>query len=320
MNASPFRLALACTVLAVAMPVAAQDAMQGMDMPEHATHAPTQHGHAARKAKPPAAPTQAKPAAQSTHDMAPMPADAMPGMHHAPPPSVPRSPDYSDGYTYGPMPGMDMPDDAAFGALLLDRLEYVHTRGGGHATAIDGEAWYGRNFDKLWVKFEGEHADGRMQDMRIEALWAHALAPFWDTQLGVRHDVGVGPGRTCAAFGVEGLAPYWFETQATLYIGQGGRTAARVSAQYEARFTQRLILTPSLEANFHGRGDPQRGIGAGLSDAELGLRLRYEIRREFAPYVGVVWQQRFGRTRELVHAQGESGGELQFVAGLRLWF
>jgi copper resistance protein B len=199
-------------------------------------------------------------------------------------------------------------------------MEYVHPRWGDDAVAIDGQAWYGRNFDKLWLKFEGGHADGRLQELRTEALWSHAIASFWNTQLGLRRDFGAGPDRTWAAFGIEGLAPYWFETEATLYVGQGGRTAARVAFEYEARFTQRLILQPSLEADFHGRGDPQRGIGSGLSDVEAGLRLRYEVRREFAPYVGVAWQQRFGRTRDYARALGEPADDLQFVAGVRVWF
>lgn len=308
MNSTRLRFALACAPLVIALPAAAQDAMQDVPMPSHHV----QPEHAVVTAKPPEPAAHAKPQSTRAGDMA--------AMHHAAPPAGPRSPDYSDGHTYGPMTGMDMQDDAPFGALLLDRLEYVHARGDGHATAIDGEAWYGRNFDKLWLKFEGEHAAGRLQDLRAEVLWAHAIAPFWNTQLGVRHDFGTGPGRTWAAFGVEGLAPYRFETQAALYVGQGGRTAARVAAEYEARFTQRLILQPSLEANFYGRSDPPRGVGAGLSDAELGLRLRYEVRREFAPYVGVVWQQHFGRARELAHAQGEPAGGLHIVAGVRLWF
>ncbi len=136
----------------------------------------------------------------------------------------------------------------------------------------------------------------------------------------MRHDSGVGPARTWAAFGIEGLAPYWFETEATIYMGQGGRTAARVAVEYEARFTQRLILQPSLEANWYGRDDQQRGIGAGLSDTEIGLRLRYEIRREFAPYLGIVWKQNFGRTADFVRARGEHVDDLQFVAGVRVWF
>ena len=231
-----------------------------------------------------------------------------------------RSPDYSDGYGYGSMTGMDMNDNPALGMLLLDRLEYVHSRDGGNAVAIDGEAWYGRNFNKMWLKFEGDRSAGRLQDLRTEALWDHAVSTYWDTQLGVRHDLGGGPGRTWAAFGIEGLAPYWFETQATLYVGQGGRTAARVAFDYEAMLTQRLILQPDVEANFYGRNDPERGLGSGLSDLEAGLRLRYEIRPEFAPYVGVVWQQQFGCTRDFARMRGEPAADLQFVAGFRTWF
>ncbi|TAN02578.1 MAG: copper resistance protein B [Rhodanobacteraceae bacterium] len=231
-----------------------------------------------------------------------------------------RSPDYSDGYGYGSMTGMDMHDNPPIAMLLLDQLEYVHSRDGGNAVAIDGQAWYGRNFNKLWLKFEGDGANGRLQDLRTEALWDHAVSTYWDTQVGVRHDFGIGPGRTWAAFGIEGLAPYWFETEATFYVGQDGRTAARVEFEYEALLTQRLILQPRLEANVYGKNDSQRGIGSGLSDVEAGLRLRYEIRREFAPYIGVVWRQRFGRTADFARAQGERADDLQFVAGIRLWF
>jgi copper resistance protein B len=242
-------------------------------------------------------------------------------MHMAPTPAAgARSPDYSDGFDPRPLSGMVMHYDTGLGMLLLDRLEYMHARDGANALAIDGEAWCGHNLDKLWLKFEGERADGRLQGLRTEALWSHAVAPFWDAQLGVRHDFGAGPGRTWAAIGVEGVAPYWFETEATLYVGQGGRTAARVAFEYEARFTQRLILQPSLEANLYGRDDPQRGIGSGLADVEAGMRLRYEIRREFAPYVGLVWRQRFGRSRDYARAQGEPADDLQLVAGVRVWF
>lgn len=231
-----------------------------------------------------------------------------------------RSPDYSDGYGYGPMPGLGMHDNPPIAMLLLNQLEYVHVRDGGNAVAIDGQAWYGRNFNKLWLKFEGDRSDGQLQELRTEALWDHAVTTYWDTQVGVRHDFGIGPGRTWTAFGIEGLAPYWFDSQATFYVGQGGRTAARVEFEYEELLTQRLILQPRLEANVYGKNDPQRGIGSGLSDVEAGLRLRYEIRREFAPYIGVVWRQRFGRTADFARAQGESADDLQFVAGVRVWF
>lgn len=305
---------LATRVLAFGVSVAcasagmAQEALQGMQMPEHQVH--PKHKQAAK----PSAPADTHEANHASHAM------QVPSMQAENEPAGGRSPDYSDGYTYGPMTGVDMRDDPAVGMSLLDRLEYVHSRDGGGAAAIDGEAWYGKNLDKLWLKFEGEHADGHWQDLRTEALWAHAIAPFWDTQAGVRHDSGVGPDRTWAAFGIEGLAPYWFETEATIYLGQGGRTAARVAMEYEARFTQRLILQPSLEANWYGRDDQQRGIGSGLSDTEIGLRLRYELRREFAPYIGLVWKQSFGRTADFVRARGGHADDLQFVAGVRVWF
>ncbi|HEX5961750.1 MAG TPA: copper resistance protein B [Rhodanobacteraceae bacterium] len=325
MHATFPALALACA-LGAAPPAIAQAAMQ--DMPTMDPASPEQHPRDQHAAHP--QPDQQESAAHGLRapvSAANAPQDAQPG--HAmdmasirggdAPPDA-RGPDYSDGHGYGSMAGMGMHDDPWLGMLLLDRLEYVHPRDGGDATAIDGEAWFGRNFNKLWLKFEGEHTDGRWHDLRTEALWSHAVAPFWDTQLGVRHDSGAGPGRTWAAFGIEGTAPYWFETEATLYVGQGGRTAARVALEYEARFTQRLILQPSVEANLYGRNDPRRGIGSGLSDIEAGLRLRYEIRREFAPYVGVAWQQRFGRSRGYARALGEPGEDLQFVAGFRIWF
>ncbi|EQD70574.1 Copper resistance B precursor, partial [mine drainage metagenome] len=127
---------------------------------------------------------------------------------------------------------------------------------------------------------------------------------FWDSTLGVRHDFGNGPGRNWAAFGVQGLAPYWFDIEATGYVGAGGRTAARFKAEYELLITQRLILQPEFEANLYGKPDPAWRLGSGLSDASLGLRLRYEIRREFAPYIGVVWQRVFGGTADLRRAEG----------------
>jgi len=162
----------------------------------------------------------------------------------------------------------------------------------------DAVAWYGGDFDKLWLRSEGERESHRT-DARIEALWNHAFASYWDWQLGARRDFSGGsahnvPDRTWTAFGIQGLAPYWFEIEATAYVGDGGRTAARVRAEYELLLTQRLILQPELELNWYDRRDRVREIAGGLSDAEVGLRLRYEIRREIAPYIGVVWKHRRG--------------------------
>ena len=146
------------------------------------------------------------------------------------------------------------------------------------------------------------------------------MAAYWDTQLGVRHDGGEGPSRSWLAFGVQGLAPYWFEVDAAVYVGDAGRTALRLEAEYELLLTQKLILQPRVEANLYGKRDAERGLGAGLSDLTAGVRLRYEIRREFAPYVGIEWAGKFGRTADYAQAAGEDAKETRFVAGLRFWY
>ena len=298
----------------------------------HAQQAPA-HDHHGRHA--PAAHMAMPMPASSTH----APAQAIPGMHGAAPPShahamssvdmptrqagheetVPRSPDYSDGVGHGSMPGMDMADDAALGMLRFDQLETFHGRDE-HGQRWDLQGWYGTDIDKLWLRSEGERTHDGLEDGDVELLWNHATTAFWNTQLGVRHDLGEGPERTWAAFGIEGLAPYFLDVAATFYAGPSGRTAARLRVEYELLFTQRLVLQPEFEANLYGKDDPQRGIGAGLSDASLGLRLRYEIRRRFAPYLGVVWRHRFGNSADMARGQGRVVSDRQWVAGLRLWF
>lgn len=252
--------------------------------------------------------------------MAPGQAMEMGPMQGGSPPPDARDPDaYADGLHGKMMGGMDMADDARFGRVLLDKLEYGHGNGGS-ALRLDGFAWYGGDYNKLFLKADGERENGRLAATRTEALWDRVFATFWSTQLGVRHDFGGGPGRTWAAFGVQGLAPYWFDVEATAYVGQGGRTAFRAEANYDLLFTQRLILRPVIKANFYGRDDPERAIGSGLSDVELGLRLRYEVQRQFAPYIGVSMKQRYGRTADLVRAAGEKVRDAQVVAGVRIWF
>jgi copper resistance protein B len=230
-----------------------------------------------------------------------------------------RSADYSGGVGYGSTPGLHMLDDAALGMLLIDRLEYFDGRND-NGVALDAQGWYGTDANKVWFKAEGERSAGRLQDLRTEALWAHPIGIYWNTQLGVRHDFGVGPGRTWAAFGVQGLAPYFFDVEATFYVGQAGRTAFRFESEYELLLTQRLILQPRFEMNLYGRDDPQRGIGSGLSDAELGLRLRYEFSRKFAPYVGVEFERKFGKTADFARNAGEPAFDPRLVAGIRFWF
>jgi copper resistance protein B len=214
---------------------------------------------------------------------------------------------------------MAMNDAAAVGMLLVDQLEW-RDGDGSSGPAWNAQGWYGTDYNKLWVKTEGERLDDVTEDGRVELLWDRIFSRWWGWQAGVRHDFGDGPSRNWLALGVQGLAPYFFNVEATAYVGDAGRTAARLQVEYELLFTQRLILQPELEVNAYGKDDPERQIGAGVSNLQLGLRLRYEIRREFAPYVGVVWQRSLGKTADLVSAAGENPSVFQVLAGVRFWF
>ncbi len=282
-------------------------------------------------ATPPAASTTMLPTkTQVAPDAAPAPAStassgSMPGMPMAhgshsdrpPAPAYPAPPPQPSAASMDA--AMDMADDRSYGQLLLNQLEATHASSG-NGQAWELQAWYGGDFNRLLLRSEGDRSGGRIQSADAEALWSHPYAAFWNTELGVRRDFGVGPGRSWAAFGVQGIAPYWFDIEATGYVGSGQRTAARLKVEYELLITQRLILQPEFEANLYGRSDPVRRIGSGLSDTGLGLRLRYEIRRQFAPYIGVVWVRRLGTTAAYARQDHQPVCELQLVAGLRLWF
>lgn len=214
---------------------------------------------------------------------------------------------------------MEMDDTAPVTMLRFDRLE---RSGGNHdaATAWKLAASVGGDFDKLLVRSEGEHTQGAFEGADAEVLWSHAMATYWDTQLGVRHDFGRGAHRSWTALGVQGRASYWFELGVTAYLGDAGRTALRAEADYDLSLTQRWILQPRLEFNAYGKADPAARIGSGLSDAALGLRLRYEIRRELAAYFGVERVERFGGTASLGEAGGVDARETRWVIGLRVWY
>jgi copper resistance protein B len=217
------------------------------------------------------------------------------------------------------MQNMDMHDNAPHSMLLIDQLEYAHGYDG-NGPMWDAEAWYGKDSNKLWLRSEGEGSHGRIDEGDIEAFWNHSVSAFWSTQLGVRHDLGVGPQRNWAAFGLEGLAPYWVELEATAYASESGRLAARLRAEYTLRFTQYWILQPEFETNLYSKDDLAQRVGSGVSNAQLGLRLRYEITRQFAPYIGVVWTRRFGATASFARLDQEPVFDRQFVIGIRLWF
>ncbi|POF42228.1 copper resistance protein CopB [Pseudomonas laurylsulfativorans] len=203
--------------------------------------------------------------------------------------------------------------------FLADKLEWQDADDGS-TLAWDLSGWIGGDIDRLWLRSEGERSNGVTEDAEIQALWGHAISPWWDVVSGVRQDFKPGAPQTWAAFGVQGMALYNFEAQATAFIGEGGQSAVRLEGDYDILLTNRLILQPTVELNAYSKNDPQRGIGAGLSNTEAGLRLRYEIRREFAPYLGVSWNRTYGNTADYANDEGEDRSEARLVLGVRLWF
>ncbi len=213
----------------------------------------------------------------------------------------------------------DAIDDPLLLTVILDQVE-MRDATGDDTFSWDVEGWLGKDLNKFWFKTEGERTAGNTEDAELQFLYSKAIDRYWDFQLGVRYDFEPSPSRSWAVIGVKGLAPYFFDIDAALFIGESGRTAFRFEAEYELLLTQRLILTPDIEISLYGKNDPMTGIGSGLSDIEAGLRLRYEIRREFAPYIGINWSRLFGNTADFARTAGESTSETQLVIGLRAWF
>jgi copper resistance protein B len=211
-------------------------------------------------------------------------------------------------------------DSGIYAHALLDQNE-GRIGGGRNAYRWEGQAWVGTDYDKLWLKSEGfVLGKGGTDDGRHELLYDRAITTYIDLQAGVRTDWDSGTGRTWAAFGVQGLAPLFFDYEATGYLSDEGHAAMRLAASYDLLITQRLILQPEIELNFYSKADPSRMVGAGLSDIDTGLRLRYEISRKFAPYIGIAYAGKFGQTAQMARQAGESAGALQFVIGIRSWF
>ena len=210
-------------------------------------------------------------------------------------------------------------DDAVHYYVLFDQLEW-QMGGGVTAGSWDNKGWIGKDVNRFWFRTEGEAEDGDLGEAQAHALFGRAIHRWWDLVVGVRQDFRPGPQRTWAAVGIQGLAPYWFEVEATAYIGGAGRTHFRVETEYELLLTNRLILQPLVELELYGKSDPERGIGAGLSSGEAGLRLRYEFRREFAPYLGVTWKRKFFGTADFAEDAGEDKRGAKFALGVRVWF
>lgn len=209
-----------------------------------------------------------------------------------------------------------------FHQIMFNLAEY-RARQGRDGYHWDGEAFVGGDVDRLWLKSEGEGEGAfgeRLGSAEVQALYSHAIGPYFNLQAGVRQDFGRGPNRTYATVGFEGLAPYMFEVEGALFLSTKGDLLGRFEGYYDQRITQRLILQPRVELNLAAQDVPENRIGSGLTDAELGLRLRYEITRRFAPYVGVTHEAKTGRTADFARADGEDPTTTSFVAGLRIWF
>ncbi|MGN6374674.1 MAG: copper resistance protein B [Sphingomonas sp.] len=203
--------------------------------------------------------------------------------------------------------------------VMVDRAEYRAGRGG-DGYLWDAQASYGGDLDKLWFKSEGEGTFGeKAEQAELQALYSHAITPWFDLQGGVRHDFARGH-RTDAVIGIQGMAPYRFDVGAAAFLSTRGELRARIDAALDQRITQRLILQPRAELNLAAQDMRDAGVGAGLDRVELGLRLRYEIRREFAPYIGIAQEWRTGRSADFARARGDHAATTGFVAGVRLWF
>jgi copper resistance protein B len=225
-----------------------------------------------------------------------------------------------------PTPGMN-----AGGAVqpVMDREILAHGifsqlegRSNGSNTEFrwEGQGWAGTDYDKLWIKSEGTLSNGAVDDGQQQFLYSRAVTTYFDLQGGLRSDIDSRPTRNWAAFGIQGLAPYFFDLELTGYVSGEGHLAGKLEASYDLLLTQRLILQPQVELNVYSKGDPARLVGAGFSDIDTGLRLRYEIDRKFAPYIGVVYEGKFGQTANFARRAGESTGDVRFAFGVRVWF
>lgn len=234
------------------------------------------------------------------------------------PPFIPRLTDEDRKAAFPDVEGHTVHDRALHTFVLLDQAEWQATADGSGVN-LDGKGWMGFDRDRLWFRAEGGGDSGQVDDAQAHILYGRQFSRWWDVLAGIRQDFRPGPAQTWAAVGVQGLAPYWFEIEATAYVGAGGRTHARLEVEYELLLTNRAILQPLFELEIFGKSDPDRGLGAGISTTEFGFRLRYEVRRELAPYVGVTWNTKWGDTAAFAAAAGEDTGGARLVAGLRLW-
>jgi copper resistance protein B len=312
-------------------------AMPGMTMPAPAAGAKAA-GHDMAAMPGMTMPSPASGSKSGGTDMAAMPGmtmapGAMPGMAGPPPvaeqqtqpPPVPTDHaaerDYDPAAMAASRAQLRLEHGGGTYSKVMANLAEYQARSGGGGYRWEGEAWFGGDLNRLVVKSEGEGSrrDG-LEAAEAQVLYSRAVGPYFNLQAGVRQDFKPTPQRTYATLGVEGLAPYWFDVQGAFFLSTQGELLARAEGTYDLRLTQRFILQPRAELNFAAQDTREIGIGSGLSNAELGLRLRYEIRKDFAPYIGVSYDQQFGRTADYSRALGQNPSRTSFVVGIRAWF
>jgi copper resistance protein B len=261
------------------------------------------------------------------HTAPQIPTPPSPGEDHAqhqPPPAtlpsfIPLVTDADRAAAFPEVHGHTVHDQAVNYFVLFDQLEW-QTGTGADAFSWDTKGWVGRDRTRFWFRTEGDRSGGRTEQAQTHLLYGRAVARWWDLTAGLRVDTLPSTPRSALAVGIQGLAPYWFDVEASAYVEPSGRSHVRIETRYDLLITNRLAFQPQVEFEVYGRSDPERHIDTGLSTGELGLRVRYEFRRELAPYVGIVWTRRFFGTADLARDAGERVATARLAVGLRTWF
>ncbi len=209
--------------------------------------------------------------------------------------------------------------DPIINKVMIDQLE-VRDDSGENETILEGQTWIGKDLNKLWIKLDSEYANSDEYETELQLLYSKAVAPYWDLQVGLRSDNSPDENENWAVIGMQGLAPYYFETDVAAFVSEEGDVAARASFEYEMLFTQKLILTPEITLDAFAQDNKDASVGSGLASTNIGLRLRYELIREFAPYVGVSQNNLYGKTRDYARDAGNDSNSTQWLVGVRAWF
>lgn len=314
--------ALAAPQVAVAQSAQPTMDMPGMDMSGHHHHATAPKPAVA----PASAPTPASASEAASNPDEPKGTDQAPGSAESPPVAHDRPAD-----RYWDLAAMAMAERAmmdphsapTYSAMRVDLAEYQLGMGkssGGDSYRWEGEGWVG-DVNRLLLRTRGEGSvSGRLEQAELEAAGSRALSPWWNLQVGIRQDIRPTPSRTHAMLAVEGLAPYKFDVLARLFLSDKGQVTARLEGAADERITRRLVMQPRAEIELSAQDMPVQRLGSGLTRAELGLRLRYEITRKFAPYIGVFWTWAAGRTADYRRIESESTASHAIVLGIKTLF